>query len=328
MVEVLTLSKQEISGLLTMKEALTSVEEAYRAFGEGKAINPLAISFVVPRYYGEVDIKPAYIETIDCSGMKFAGGYWDNPKNYGLPSVIGIILLVDGKNGLPLAIMDGTQVGSYRTSAAGGVGAKYLARKDSENAAVIGTGNQGRMQLMALTEVFDIKLVKAYDLDLEGSKRYAEEMGRTYGIEVASAESARKAVKGADIIVTATPATSPVVQDAWIEPGTNINAIGADMPGKQELDPLIFRRAKAVVDYLPQCVEIGEIQHAVARGLLKEADVVEIGEIIAGKKKGRTSEDEITVFDSTGLGIQDVATAYAVYKLAMKRNVGKIIEFF
>lgn len=323
------LSRQETAQIITMKDAVKAVEGSYKAFGEGRAINPFAISFVVPNYNGEIDVKPAYIQDIECSGVKFAGGYWDNPIKYNLPSVISVIVLADGKNGVPLSIMDGTIIGSHRTGAAGGVGAKYLARKDSKNVAIIGTGNQGRMQLMALLEVLPIERVKAWGKDPHRTKLYAFEMSEKYNIEVTAVDSAKLAVEDADIIVTATPATCPIIYRDWIRPGTHINAIGADMPGKQELDPMIFKSAKVVVDYKPQCIEIGEIQHAIKMGILKESEIyAEIGEIVAGKKKGRVNDDEITVFDSTGLGIQDVSTAYSVYSIAKKRQIGKMIEFF
>ena len=329
MVEILMLSRKDTEQIVNMKDAIKAVETGYRAFGEGRAINPFAISFVVPKYNGEIDVKPAYIQDIECSGVKFAGGYWDNPVKYDLPSVISVIVLADGKNGVPLSIMDGTLVGSYRTGAAGGVGAKYLARKNSENAAIIGTGNQGRMQLKALLEVLPIQKVKAWDKDNHRAKLYASEMSKEHSIEVTSVESAEKAVSNADVVVTATPATGPLVYSSWIRPGTHINAIGADMPGKQELDPMVFKSAKAVVDYKPQCIEIGEIQHAIKSGIIKESDIyAEIGEIVAGKKKGRENDEEITVFDSTGLGIQDVSTAYSVYQVAKERNIGKMVEFF
>ena len=248
---------------------------------------------------------------------------------YGLPSVIGVILIADGSNGMPLAIMDGTHVGAYRTGAAGGVAAKYLARKESEKVAIIGTGNQGRLQLMALLENFDIRKVYAYDRDKARRAAYAEEMTRKTGVEVVSLDEPRKAVAQADIVVTATPATEAIVFDEWVRPGTHINAIGADMPGKQELDPLIFKRAKAVVDLREQCVEIGEIQNPIREGVITELDIyAEIGEIVAGKRKGRLEDNEITVFDSTGLGIQDVGAAYRAYVNAKNRNIGKKIKFF
>lgn len=329
MADVLILSRSEAERVFTMKDALEAVEEAYRAQGEGKVINPMATSFVVPGYNGEVDIKSAYIESMNCSGLKFAGGYWDNPVKYGLPSVIGVILIADGSNGMPLAIMDGTHVGAYRTGAAGGVAAKYLARKESEKVAIIGTGNQGRLQLMALLENFDIRKVYAYDRDKARRAAYAEEMTRKTGVEVVSLDEPRKAVAQADIVVTATPATEAIVFDDWVRPGTHINAIGADMPGKQELDPLIFKRAKAVVDLREQCVEIGEIQNPIREGVITELDIyAEIGEIVAGKRKGRLEDNEITVFDSTGLGIQDVGAAYRAYVNAKNRNIGKKIKFF
>ena len=329
MVEVLTLSRSDVRQVFTMRDAIRAVEDAYRAHGEGKTINPLATSFIVPKYNGEVDIKPAYIETIECAGLKLAGGYWDNPEKFGLPSVIGIIVLTDGRNGMPLAIMDGTHIGSFRTGAAGGVGAKYLARKDSERVAVIGSGNQARQQLAALAEVFPVKRVKAYSLNAAHRAAYADEMGKKYGIDVAAADSVKEAVRGADIIVTATPATGHVLMDEWVKPGTHINAIGADMPGKQELDPRIMARAKVVVDSLPQCVRIGEVQTAIREGIIREEDIyAEIGEIVAGKKRGRTSPDEVTVFDSTGMGIQDVSSAHSAYLKAKERGLGKPVEFF
>jgi alanine dehydrogenase len=225
---------------------------------------------------------------------------------------------------MPLAIMDGSYITAYRTGAAGAIAASVLAREDATRVGVIGAGTQGRMQILALKERFDLQEIRVWDIEENIAKNYVTEMSKALGIDVSYSTSREEVVRGSDIVVTVTPSKKALVEKDWIEKGMHINAIGADGPGKQELDPAIVGLAdKVVVDSLAQCRRIGEIQHALSQGLIREEDVhAEIGEILIGKKIGRESKDEITLFDSTGLAAQDIAAAHVVLKAAREKNLG------
>ena len=209
-----------------------------------------------------------------------------------------------------------------RTGAAGAVAARYLSRADSHEVGLIGAGTQGRAQVLGLLAVRPIQRVVVYDAVPGAAKQFARDMAR-YGLEIHPVSDPRSAVKGADIVITATPSTAAIVQDNWLDPGVHINAIGADTRGKQELDPAIFLRARVVVDDLRQAQELGESQHALSSGLVRPKDIhAELGEIVAGQKMGRQSPDEITLFDATGLAFQDLVAAALAYRLASERGLG------
>ncbi|MBY8989243.1 MAG: ornithine cyclodeaminase family protein [Candidatus Lokiarchaeota archaeon] len=327
MSEVIILSQDDVKLCLPMNKAIQAVQEAYIAFAKGRVKMPPVMHLDVSQYNGEIDIKSGYIEDFGLIGTKIASGFYDNHK-LGLPPGIAIIILMDLKTSMPLAIMDGTYVTAYRTGAAGAVAANVLAKKDSEIIGVIGAGTQARMQIIALNEIFTLKEVKVWDINDTAKRLYSKEMSEQLNITVESVDSVKDAVVESDIVVTVTPSKKALVMKDWIKNGTHINAIGADGPGKQELDPMIIKVAdKVVVDSLEQCKIIGEIQHALKNGLIKEKDIhAEIGQILIGDKKGRESDHEITLFDSTGLAAQDIAAANIVYKQAKEKGMGKLIS--
>ena len=327
MSEVIILSQEDVKECLPMSKAIQAVREAYMAFAKGRVKMPPVMHLDVSQYNGEIDIKSGYIEDFGLIGTKIASGFYDNHK-LGLPPGIAIIILMDLKTSMPLAIMDGTYVTAYRTGAAGAVAANVLAKKDSEIIGVIGAGTQARMQILALREIFTLKKVKVWDINDTAKDLYSKEMSEQLNITVESVDSVKDAVVESDIVVTVTPSKKALVMKDWIKNGTHINAIGADGPGKQELDPMIIKMAdKVVVDSLEQCKIIGEIQHALKKGLVKEKDIhAEIGQILIGDKKGRESDDEITLFDSTGLAAQDIAAANIVYKQAKEKGMGNVIS--
>jgi alanine dehydrogenase len=323
MSEVLILSKNEVQSCLPMGKTIEAVREAYIAFARGRVQLAPVAHLDVKQYNGEVDIKPGYVEDFGVIGTKIASGYYDNHK-LGLPPGVAVIVLMDLKTSMPIAIMDGTYITAYRTGAAGTVAADVLARKDSRSVGVVGTGTQGRMQIMALRELFEIEEVRAWDIVGKEAERYAQEMAESLGIEVNAFSNVEDVVRDTDIVVTVTPSRKALVRSDWIGEGVHINAIGADSPGKQELDPKIVATAdKIVVDSLVQCRRIGEIQHALAQNLITEDKVhAEIGQILIGDKSGRESDREITMFDSTGLAAQDIAAGYVVYKEAKEKGLG------
>lgn len=323
--KVLLLSRTEVEGLISMREAINAVEEAFRAKGLGKAQMPPKSYIYFDRYDGDFRVMPAYLEEQGAAGVKIVNAHPQNPKEHGLPTVMAVIVLLDPKTGAPLAIMDGTWVTNIRTGAGGAVAAKYLARRDSRIAAMIGAGVQARTQLISLKEVLDIEEVRVNDIFAEKAREYAEEMGKKLGIDVRASEDTKKAVEGADVVVTTTPARKPILMNDWVSEGVHINAIGADAPGKQELDPKILTRAKIVVDDVEQAIHGGEINVPFSEGVIARGDIyADLGEVVAGERPGRTSREEITIFDSTGLAVQDIATDWVVYKKA--REAGKGIE--
>ncbi|TFH11549.1 MAG: ornithine cyclodeaminase family protein [Candidatus Thorarchaeota archaeon] len=323
MSDVLILTRKEVESCLSMKRTIDAVREAYIAFANGRVQMPPVMHLDVGKYNGEVDIKSGFVEDFNLIGTKIASGYYDNHK-LGLPPGMAVIVLLDLKTSMPLAIMDGSYITAYRTGAAGAVAASVLARKDSTKIGIIGAGTQGRMQVLALRELFQLEEIRVWDIEERMATKYSTEMAELLGISVKHFTNREEVVRGSDIVVTVTPSKKALVNKDWIERGMHINAIGADGPGKQELDPGIMKLAdKVVVDSLAQCKRIGEIQHALALGLIKEQDVHgEIGEILIGKKVGRESDNEITLFDSTGLAAQDIAAAHVVLEAAKEKKLG------
>lgn len=310
------ISQAEIKAMLEMPAVLKIVEEAFAASGRGTVQMPPKMYLNFPKYNGDLRIMPTYMEELDIAGTKIVNVHPDNPQK-GLPTVMANIFLNDPKTGALLAIMDGTFITNLRTGAAGGVAAKYLARKNSKIIGMVGAGAQAESQLLALHCGFKIESVKVFDQNQAKAKSFAEKLSKQLKLDVVAVATVQEAAI-ADIICTTTPSRQPIVMKEWIRPGTHINAIGSDAAGKEELDPGILKMAKIVVDNWAQASHSGEINVPFSKGLIKQADIyAELGEIVVGKKAGRISDDEITIFDSTGLAIQDISTAKYVYdKLA------------
>ena len=315
---VSVLGRSEIEELLSMGEALTAVERALRLSAEGKTIMPPKLYLNLPDYHGDFRAMPAYINGI--AGLKWVSVYPNN-RRQNLPSVMAIIILCNPSTGCPLAIMDGTYITSMRTGAAGGVAVKYLARKDSSVIGMVGAGMQAETQLLAISEVLPkIEEVKVFDLCKDTSLRYAKQMGAKLNINIHPVETIEAATE-ADIVVTTTPSTRPVVKREYIRPGTHINAIGADAKGKQELEPALLKGAKIIIDDIEQAAHSGEINVPLSQGQLKIGDIyASLGEVATNMKKGRENDEEITIFDSTGLAIQDIICAKLVYEKAKGRK--------
>ena len=314
--------------LLTFEEVTDAVESAFRMKGRGHTQMPSKQYLFMKKYNGDVRTMPAYLEETDVVAVKVVNSHPENRK-HGLPTVMATIILVDPRTGAPVAIMGGTWITALRTGAAGAVAAKYLARSNPKTVGVVGAGTQARTQLMGLQTVFKtIEKVRVWDLNEKAAMKYTKEMTKKYSrSKVCSVKSIKEAVQDADIIVTATPSRKPLVSAEWINSGTHITCVGADAPGKQELDPAILVKSKIVVDDWSQSCHSGEINVPFAKGIIKKEDVWgDICEIAAGLKAGRTSPEEITVFTSTGLAIQDAATADIVYRKALKKGIDKKVD--
>ena len=316
--KILLLRRREIEELLSLIEALKAVEKAFKLKAQGKAIMPSKIYLDLPEYHGDFRAMPAFIDGI--AGVKWVSGYPNN-REYNLPSVLATIILCDPKTSCPLAIMDGTYITNLRTGAAGGVAVKYLARRDSSIIGMIGAGRQAETQLLAISEVLPkIEEVKVFD-QYEGiSRRYAEVMGTKLNIKILPVKTVEAAVE-ADIVVTTTPSRKPIIKKQHIRPGTHINAIGADAKGKQELASDLLASAKVIVDDIEQACHSGEINVPLSQGWIRVEDIYgTLGEVIANMKKGRENNKEITIFDSTGLAIQDIICAKLAYEKAREKK--------
>jgi alanine dehydrogenase len=280
------------------------------------------------KYGGDLRVMTSYLERLEISAVKLVNVHPNNQKNHKLPTVMATITVVDPKNGAPLAIMGGTTITNLRTGAAGGIAAKYLARKNSRVIGMVGAGAQARSQLLALKEIFPkIEEVKVSDKIKASRDRYVKEMTEKLGLNIRGVDSDRDAVEGADIVVTVTPARAPIIKSEWIDLGVHINAIGADAPRKEELDPKILKRAKIVVDDWEQASHGGEINVPLTKRIITKEDIwADLGQVVTGLKEGRASPDELTIFDSTGLAIQDAVTADYVYKHAVANGIGENIE--
>jgi alanine dehydrogenase len=325
--QILWLNRKEVESLLDMKGMLKVVEEAFRQHGLKKVQMPPKLYLYFKKHNGDLRTMPAFLEEQDITGVKIVNVHPDNPKK-GLPTVMALVILNSTETGATLAVMDGTYLTDMRTGAAGGVAVKYLAHRKAKTVGFVGTGNQARTQLLAINEVMDIDEVKAASASEKGTLAFKDDMELRIECEI-TAKKTIKEVCDCDILVTTTPSREPIVMNDWISEGTHINAIGADAPGKEELDPAILKRARIVVDDIPQASHSGEVNVPLSKGLLSENDIFcELGEVITGKKKARTKDSDITVFDSTGLAIQDVATADMVYRKALAGKIGTKLRQF
>lgn len=328
--KTLLLKKKEVSRLISMNEVIATVEEAYKAFSNNQVVQPGYIGIHLPSPRGEIDFKVGYYKSNEVISMKASsGGFINNPTEHDLPTNMGTILLFDARTCALICAMDGSLITGLRTGASGAVSVKALARKNSKKITSIGTGNQARMQIRAINEVMKIEEIHAWNRNPDTLSKYKTDIESEFGIPVIMANSKKEAVEQADILITTTRGKGSLVEAGWVKPGTHIVAIGTDQQGKQELDPEIFRNAKIVNDSIEQCIKKGETWHPLNKSIITKDDIYgEIGEILLGKKPGRESDDEITIFDSTGMAIQDNTTSNKIYQNAIANNVGTVFGFF
>jgi len=330
-VKTLILTGKQVKKLLDMKDVLGAVEDAFRHKGLGKAQMPPKMYLFYQKFDGDLRTMPSYVEDMDVSAVKIVNVHPQNPKAYGMRTVMAVLVLVNPHTGAPLAFMDATHITDMRTGGASAVASKFLARPGPKVLGIIGAGNQARTQMLALiTQYGHFDEVKIYDMYPEKTKAMVREFRRKYKDNVGkikAAKGAEEAVRNSDIVVTCTSARSPIVMDGWVKAGAHINCIGADAPGKQEVDPRILKKAYLVIDDWEQASHSGEINVPLAKGELVREDVnAEIGEVVAGLKPGRQSDEQITVFCSTGLAIQDCLTAKIVYDHALAQQVGRSMQ--
>lgn len=328
---VLLLSTNDMKKLLHMNDVLAAVETAFRLRGLGRVQMPPKMYLFFEKYNGDIRCMPSYIEDLDISAVKIVNVHPDNPKKNHMRTVMATLVLIDPRTGAPIAVMDGSHITDMRTGAASGVASKYLARKDSRNLGMIGAGTQSRTQILAILDTFTrLDEVRIFDILPAASKALCEEVQRDHSKRirlVKAVDDPKDAVEGMDIVCTCTPARKPIVRESWVSKGQHFNCIGADAPGKQEMEGAILKKAKVVIDDWEQASHSGEINVPISQGLLSQEDIYgNIGDIVAGKLPGRRSHEEITVFCSTGLAIQDAATAKLAYDAAKKKKAGHVFE--
>ncbi len=322
--EALILNEREIRSLVGPDEARSAVRTAFVAVAEGRAILPAPLGLELPDVRGELHAKGAYINGLPYFSVKAVTGFYGN-RELGLPVLGGLELVFDARTGsLHAILLDNGYLTDLRTGATGALAAETLAREDAETVAVLGAGGQARYQLDALTRVRPVRRLRAWSRTPSRTTEYAEEMRRRSGIDAVVCRDAREALDGADIVLTVTPATEPLVDASWLSPGMHITAVGSDFPSKQELAVGVLERAdKYIADSVVRCIESGELHHAVETGVMTPDDVyAELAELVVGRKPGRESASEITVADLTGLGVEDAAIANACVSIAHERGIG------
>ena len=326
----LLLTRKDVEKVLTMKDAIAAVEEGFRQLALGNVIMPQRTAIRISEYHGIHLGMPAYVGGAGDGGslaLKVVTVYPDNPSKYGLPTTIGTLLLNDPRTGALVAIMDAGFLTAMRTGAVSGVATKYLARKDARTVGVFGAGVQARTQLTAICEVRPIERAIVCDPWQEGRDKFAAEMSVRLSIPVEPSDDPRACVAN-DIVVAASSSREPVFEGTWLAPGTHINGIGSHSPDARELDTVTLQRSKVVPDLAAAClVEAGDLIIPIKEGAISADQLhASLGEVVAGLKPGRESDDEITLFKSVGLAVQDAATAAQVYALARAAGVGVEIE--
>lgn len=308
--------------------AVDCVENAFRALATKAVVMPPILRLDIPEHRGEVDVKTAYVPGLDGFAIKISPGFFDNPK-LGLPSTNGMMVLLSATTGVVQALLlDNGYLTDVRTAAAGAVAARHVSRADASVAAIFGAGMQATLQLEALCLVRPIREARIWARDGEKAEFAAGILTRKLGIPVRAESDPEKASAGTDIIVTTTPAESPILKAAWLRPGQHVTAMGSDAEHKNEIEPAAISEASLyVADSLAQTRRLGELHHAIKKGLIPaEADQAELGHIIAGLRPGRTGPDQRTIVDLTGTGIQDTAIATLAFARAQEHGRGMTFE--
>ena len=329
MSRMIILTEAELRKVIALdRNAVDCVEAAFAALATKAVAMPPILRLDIPEYRGEVDVKTAYVPGIDGFAIKISPGFFDNPK-IGLPSTNGMMVLLSSRTGLVQALLlDNGYLTDVRTAAAGAVAAKHLSRENASVATIFGAGMQARLQLEALTLVRPIREARIWARDAAKAHSVAAELAAKLGFPVTATPDARGAVTGADLIVTTTPSETPIIEAGWLEPGQHLTAMGSDAEHKNEIAPPILRMADLyVADSTRQTRRLGELHHAIDAGVMAaDAEVTELGQIIAGAKHGRRSASDITIADLTGTGVQDTAIATLARDRARAANAGTIFE--
>jgi alanine dehydrogenase len=316
----LLLSRSDVERLLSMEECIAAVEDAFRQHALGETPAPGILGMHV--HDGSFHVKAASL-ALDRPyfAAKLNANFPNNGARHALPTIQGVVALCDATNGAPLAVMDSMALTALRTAAATAVAAKHLARRECQVALICGCGGQSAAQVRALLQVRALSRIAAYDQDASKAAAFAASLQSATGIPTSVVQNLVEAVATSDIVITCTTSRRYFIEREMVRPGTFVAGVGADNENKQELDPRLLADSTLVCDLIDQCCAIGDLHHAIEAHVMTRADVhAELGQIVAGLKTGRTSDDEITVFDSSGTALQDVAAAAAVYRRALEHG--------
>ena len=324
---MLLLSREDIKKVFTMKDAIEADKKAFQLVVEGKCDAPLRTNIQAPKHEGCFLFMPAYVEEMDTASLKIINIFPHNIDN-GIPSSPAQVLLIDGKTGIVIAVLDGTYVTQLRTGAASGAAFDVLARKDARIGALIGTGGQAATQLEAMLAARDIKEVRVFDLNYDRTKEFADRMQEelaSYGAKIVAAKTSDEAVEGADLLITVTPSSKPVFDASKVKDGATISCVGAYQPHMQEMDPAILTRASKIYFDSKEAVlsESGDILIPLEQGTITEEDFTgDLGNVIKGELAGRENEEEIIVVETVGVATQDLVAARTIYDKAVEAGVG------
>ena len=324
---MLLLNKEDIKHVFSMKDTIESVKQAFMLYSEGKTENPLRTNINVSKFDGTLLVMPTYAESTNYASLKIINIY---PKNIdkGIPTSFAQVILIDARTGDIVAVLDGTYVTQLRTGAASGACFDVLGRKDAKVGALIGTGGQAATQLEAMMSVRKLELVKVYDCSPERTNKFVDTMSKKldgYNTKIVAAHSADEAVEDTDLLITVTPSKKPVFDASKCKRGITISCIGSYQPDMQEMDPQILTRADKIYFDSKSSVleESGDIIIPLNNGIITEDDFTgELGEVLSGKIKGRESDEEIIVFKTVGVGVQDLVTAKAIYEKSVAAGIG------
>ena len=309
-------------------ELIPIIEDAFKSLSLGKTVMPPILRVDIKKFHGESDVKAAYIEGLDSFAVKVASGFFNNPK-LGLPSSNGLMILLDSETGvIKSVLLDKGYLTDVRTAIAGAIASKYLSNPESSTVAIIGTGIQARMQLEALSLVRDIKNVNVWSRDIKKTHAYIEDVSKNINLNFTAFDNTNEVVNNADILITTTPSKKPLVDYSSLPKGIHITAMGSDAEEKNELEPDIIKNCDVYVpDSQAQTSILGELNHAIKNNLIK-SDMIfnDLGKIIINPELGRKNNDDITVADLTGTGVQDTAIARHAYSIAINKNLGKKVE--
>lgn len=336
MAKIRILGKKEIAQVTDLKKVITCVEDVYCQKAKGETVVWPTTFYEFDPGHADMDIKSGYLKASGIFGHKTVSWFGANGEK-GLPELAGAIMVFSARTGMPLGLLDGAYITGIRTGAAGAIGARYLARRDSEHLLVVGSGNQAFYQIAAMLTVFPQlkRITVANPLSLQYAQRFVDalpgrlqqELGIGCTAALSAVQSPQAPLADSDIVITVTPSKTPLIQKEWVRPGTHFSCIGADAEGKEELDPRLMAGARIFVDDKVHCVAAGEVELPIKAGVISEAEILgEIGQLILGQKQGRTADSEITIYDATGMALLDLAAAKAALDAAEERQLGQTAE--
>lgn len=337
--KVTVLGKKELEQVLELPKVIDGVKSAYALKADGKTVVWPLVSYEFGKGTGDMDIRSGGVfGDENVHGLKMLNNFPGNNKK-GLPAFTGMLMIFDSNTGLPMGVMDAAYITCMRTGSAGAIGAQALARKNASTLFVLGAGNQAAYQIAATLSIIPTinKVYIADPIAPENAVKFAQDcqlrMIAEFNINCEqrivfdAVDDMAKCVGESDIIITVTPSREPVIKREWVKPGTHFSCIGADMEGKEEIDPELFKGARIFADDQPQCMRVGEMEIPLKSGVIKESDISgEIGQVLTGQIVGRQSDDEITIFDATGIALLDLVTGKRAIELANEKSIGTIVE--